>query len=391
MTIGHASVVEGGLRNHRIDSVTETSGTVAAGVSFRPFSDTVKRFVWSPDAGMIARRGIGSVNPLAHDTGVETHSVTVAYLLQGGIASGAALYEALYRDADGLMETRCIIDREHHAKGGNDRDAAVRTYTVAEGAKPASARLTGDPGSPGPMEVEIVYNAAKVRSYEISQPYAATKLLTIDSVLHGYATITAEAEGGCFTEIFSGTSTAYFATIDAIYLSSTTETSTVQVTGTESATFATIYGSEKYNNVEGDRGVPTGATHTTMANTDYERFLGDTILYDSGSLALDINSVELGVDNSLTSTPVHNSLKQRITEGNRTIQVTATVMGETESHDQIERHLTSHIADIEWRMTHSTLTVAGAALVTPGDRVIEAEGAFMQLSNVFEGTGITIA
>jgi len=387
MTIPHTSALEGGIRPHRIDSIQESSGTIDASGTWAPFSSVTKRCDWSPDAGMIARRGIGSVDALGHDTGVETHALTVAYLLQGTLESGTPLYEAFHRDADGLIETRTIVDRETHAKGGTDSNG-FRVYTVAEGAKPATARLTGDPGSPEPMVAEIVYHCEKVRSYHISQPAAAATLIA-----SGSGTITVEDDDGV-VESFAGTSTAEFTSIDAAYLIEGALDSTIEVTnGNTSEILLTIYGSEKYNGVEGDRGVPTDATRVAdwFGTDTFEKFLGDTITYGGGNIALDINSLELSIDNSLASTPKHNTLKQRITEGNRVVQVTATVMGEDESHDQIMRHLQNASADIVWTLDNATITVEDAALITPGNRVVESEGAFMQLSNVFEGTTIAIA
>jgi len=55
------------------------------------------------------------------------------------------------------------------------------------------------------------------------------------------------------------------------------------------------------------------------------------------------------------------------------------------------RHLQNASADIVWTLDNATITVEDAALITPGNRVVESEGAFMQLSNVFEGTTIAIA
>ncbi|MCW4050906.1 MAG: hypothetical protein NWE89_14350, partial [Candidatus Bathyarchaeota archaeon] len=65
-------------------------------------------------------------------------------------------------------------------------------------------------------------------------------------------------------------------------------------------------------------------------------------------------------------------------------------MGEVESHDQIMRHLQNASADIVWTLDNEAITVEDAALITPGDKVVESEGAFMQLANVFEGTTIAI-
>jgi len=388
MAIGHASALEGGLRNHRIDSIQEHNGTIPPNENFWPFADVVKRLVWSPDAGMVAVRGVGSVDVVRHETGQETHSLTIAFPLQGTIAAKTPVYDALYRDVDGLMETRTIIDRERHSQGGASGDGTLDTYTVAEGAKAATIRLPGDPGSAEPIEVEIVYHCEKVRSYQISQPATAGSISVNAGEItaaEGTVTVTIEDAGGTTSEAVSlynghldGTTTAEFDAISSVELSDDV-TGTVTIVDVGDATLMTIYGKDQYNGVEGDLGVPglNGSTRNATWGMDYEKFLGDSFIYDSGSLALDINSVELSVDNNLASTPRHNTLKKRITEGNRTVQVTM-------------RHLQTATGDIVWTLNYSTLTVEAAALTDPGDRVIEAEGAFMQLSNVFEGTTIAI-
>jgi len=406
MAIGHASALEGGLRNHRIDSIQEHSGTIPPNENFWPFADVVKRLLWSPDAGMVAVRGVGSVDVVRHETGPETHSLTIAFPLQGTIAAKTPVYDALYRDADGLMETRTIIDRERHSKGGASGDGTLDTYTVAEGAKAATIRLPGDPGSAEPIEAEIVYHCEKVRSYQISQPATACAIVVNAGEIaasEGTITVTVEDAGGGTSEAESLHATSLYATTTATYTDIASVELSDDITGTITimdvgyggnvgATLMTIYGKDQYNGVEGDLGVPglNGSTRNATWGSDYEKFLGDSFTYDSGSLALDINSVELSQDNNLASTPRHNTLKQRITEGNRTVQVTATVLGESESHDNIMRHLRTATGDIIWTLNYSTLTVEDAALITPGDRVIEAEGAFMQLANVFEGTTIAI-
>ena len=389
------TVLEAGIRDQRLDSYIESGGTLPNSGTFSPFSDVVKKFSWTPDAGLEARRGIGSVDALEHDTGLESHSVTISYLLQGSIAANTPLYEALTRDCDGLLTARTIVHREKHCQGG-EANNGVRTYVVLEGCKPASARIPGDPGAAGPIEVEITYTAEKGRSYEISQPSAASVLVLASSEAgDNGATVTIEDDDGAQeAAVVGGTTSATFTTIDAIELASDL-TGTLTVTeGPAGATLAVIYGSKDYANSEGDTGVPvlpTSATRVATLGTDYEKFLGDTITYDGGDLAFDINSVELSVDNSVEAIPRTDSRKQRIVEGNRTLQLTATVIGETEYQDQITRHLQSKSADIVWTLDNTTLTLEGAALTKIGDKTIEAGQAYMQINDTFEGTAITIA
>jgi len=497
-------VLEAAIREQRLDSMRESSGTLPTSGVFVPFGDVVKRFSWTPDASVSARRGIGSVDALEHDTGLESHSCMVAYLLQGSIAQAATLEtgdstgtvaadqirwtadklghdgneitvtliagtadaggisvidkdivcevgtaladdlvtllnadsqvaalvtcattsvtsatgtvqvagiatlnsgvstpfsEALYRDDDGQVEARTIVLREKHYEGGT-ADYGLRTYVVLEGAKPGTARLAGDPGAPGPMEVEINYTAEKGRQYEISQPSTACVLLVVSSETatdNGNATLTVEDDDGNQEAIVvGGTGSALYESIDAMELDADcTGTLTVLQGSTAGATLAVIYGKTDYANAEGDTGVPilpTSGSRTATLGTSYEKFLGDTIEYGSGgTLAYTINSAELSVDNSIETQPRNDSRKQRVIEGNRVLQLTATVLGEAEYQRQITRHLQVTTADIIWTLTNSTLTLEGAALTSVGDKSIEEGGAYMQLNNTFEGTAITIA
>jgi len=480
----------------------ETAGVLAAGGQFVPFSGVVERFSWTPDAAIEARRGIGSVDALGHDTGPESHSATVAYLMQGAMVKAASLEtggtvsddqitwtvkkagfdgneftvtiadgvgnadgisildkdivcetdstilvselvallnantdfsaiatcavtdagtgivdiagkaslaggistplsEAFQRDDDGQIEARTIVLRERHYEGGT-ADYGKRTYVVLEGCKPASARIPGAPGDAGPIVAEITYTAEKGRQYEISQPSAAAKLLMVSSETADYAlgaTITVQDDDNTQESIelvLGATTSAEFTSIDAIELATQlTGTLTVlQGTGI-GATLAVIYGSQDYANAEGDLGVPViptdGARSSTVyTGAAYEKFLGDTITHGSGSLAYDINSVELSVDNSIEAIPRSNTRKQRILEGNRTVQLTATVLGEAEYQRQITRHLQAEAANIVWTLTGSTLTLEGAVLTSPPDKVVEAGQEYMSLDNTFSGTAITI-
>ena len=491
-------VLEAAIRPQRLDSMRESSGTLPSTGVFVPFGDVIKRFSWTPDASMEARRGIGSIDALSHDTGLETHSIEVSYLLEaamvvaatldtgvvadadqikftaadsghdgndititfvagtadaGGIAvvnraitcevgtavagdlctlltadtdvaalvscattsvtdaasvvqayaigtltagESTPLSEAFNRDCDDQVEARTIVLREKHCSGGTSSNG-LRTYVVGEGCKPASARIPGDPGSAGPIEVGITYTAEKVRHYEISQPSTACVLYVLSSEAADYAaTITVEDDDGNQEEIVvSGTGSTVFPNIDAIELASElTGTLTVLEGATSGATLAVVHGSLKYDGTEGDMGVPvipsSGSRTATIGGT-MEKFLGDTITHNAGTMAYNINSVELSVDNSIETLPRNDSRKQRVIEGNRTLQLIATVLGEQEYQRQITRHLQTDESDIVWTLTNTTLTLEGAAMISAPDKTVEEGGAYMQLNTTFEGTAITIA
>lgn len=385
--------LEAGIRNQRIDSVLEVAGEIPTTGTFIPFGDVIKRFSWNPDASVEARRGIGGVDPVGHDAGLENHTAEIAYLLQGTIAAGTPLYEAFVRDSDNVLAERTIVQREKHFTGGSESNG-VRTYVVLEGAKPATAKIPGDPGQAGPIEVVVGYTAEKGREYEINQPSTAVVICVVSSnALDNGGTITIEDDAGTQEAIsISGTSSVMFDSIDAMELTAECLGDiSLLVTAESGATLATILGSAAYDGTEGDLGVPalTGTrSRTATLATAYEKFLGDEITDAGGDLAYEINSVELSVDNSVEARPRHNKRAQRIVEGNRTIQLTATVMGENEHFDQVSRYLQTTQSDIVWTFTSSTLTVDDAVLVDVGEKTVEEGGAFLAFDCVFEGEKI---
>ena len=493
-------VLEAGIRAQRLDSMRETSGALADGGVFVPFGNVVKRFSWAPDAAIEARRGIGGVDSLGFDTGPESHSAVVSYLLQGAqvvaatlltgavagdddqiqwtaakgghdgnaitvtIVAGTAdaegisvigndivletdatltaqeacdllnadtdvaalvscattsatdaasfvqvlaigtlaagvstpLAEAFMRDCDNQIESRTIVKRELHCEGG-ESDKGLRTYIVLEGAKPASARIPGDPGQAGPIQVEINYTLEKGRQYEISQPSEATVLYVLSSEAADYAaTITVQDDDNTQEEIVvSGTGSTLFRSIDACELASELiGTLTVQEGTVAGATLCVIHGSGKYANAEGDLGVPvipSSGSRTASLSGAMEKFLGDAITRDGSDLAYDINSSELSVDNSIEALPRGQTRKQRIVEGNRVLSLSATVMGENEYQQQVTEHLQAIASDIVWTMTDNVFSLFGAVLADVGDNVVEEGAAYLQFDNAFIGTSITLA
>lgn len=385
-------VLEGGIREQRLDSALEVDGVLPAGAVFTPFGDVVKRFSWTPSAGLEARRGIGGVDALAHDAGVESHTATIGYLLQGKIAAGTPLHEAFVRSADRELSSRTIVLREKHHSGGA-ADAGIRTYVVLTGCKPASARIPGDPGTPGPITVEITYTAEKGRQYEISQPATASALTVVSTnpTADAGISVTIESDGGVQTETVAmgGTGLVVFASIDAISLSGECQGTVTVAAGT--TVLASIAGKESYDGTDGDLGVPAfGATRVLVNGGVFEKFHDDAITHGGADLAFDINSAELSVDNTVTALPRSNTRKQRITEGNRTLQLTATVMGKAEYQNQVTRHLQTQKAAIVWTLSNTVITLDDAVLTSVGDKTIEEGLAYMQFDNTFEGRTLTL-
>lgn len=395
--------IESGLQNHRVQFVRETTvGTTPSDPTWRLFSDIVTRAEWAPNANIGAIRGIGDVDPADHLSAPEAHQLTIRYYVQHSFTSTAdAAYDGLARDNDNrLPATHSVVIRRSEESGGDDSNG-FRTYTVGEGGHVDRVTLPGDPGAADYIPVELMYQCEKVRSYEIHQPGAADSL-TVESTSASDTsqTVTIETQGADKTETINlnGTtavaSTDSFSDIDAVRLSAECVGNVIVKRKSSGQQLAIIYGSEEYNDVEGDLGIPllgSGANGAAIG-TDYEHFLGDTVERPAGTdLAYDLNSLNLTVNNNLDMTPRLGTLKQRIHAGVRDVTVAATLLGERESHKKIVEHLKVTTHNIVWTLTRNTLQVDNAVLITPGNRMIEAGQAFLQLNNTFEGEGLTIS
>lgn len=394
---------EGGLRNQRITFIRESEiGVTPTNPEHKLFSDNISSFDWSPDGNISEQRGIGSVDPKGFYAGVESHTLKIVYDLQkffikGGTPNDAA-HDGMVRTLDNeLPASHTIIQREKHFTGGVAGNG-FHTYTVAQGGKIGSVNLSGDPGSNDPIPVTLDYTFTKIRSYKINQPATSTALTVKanDSADEGI-NITIEDEGANTSETIAitqagATTTATFESIDAIWLDSET-IGTVTIEDGSGNLLAEINGKSSYDGIEGDRGIPPlgSGSFETEINKPYQRFLGDKIERPSGTeFAYDINSVELTIDNSLDTIAVSNRKGMKITETIRSIELTATIFGESASHDKILEHMQVIGQDVIWTMDNGKITIPSAVLTETGGRSIEEGQARMELNNKFVGRGLEL-
>jgi len=422
---------ESGLRDHRVEFVREdvdANGdpvTPSDPVWERP-SDRVYSVEWGPTPGLSADRGLGDTDVAAHDKGPEEHEFTTAYALQrwfvdaNGDPSDLA-GDGLLRDADGLLpNTHTVVDRESKGKvapastvEGRENDPAnatskeTRIYTVVRGGKIGEVTVTVDPGDQQPANVEVVHSAEKVRRIQIDQPTAGTTLQvkTTDDA-DTSQTLTVEDEGATATEdvALNGTTavatTASFDNIDALSLDAET-TGDVEVYDGDPATdgelLAVVSGADSYDGIEGDLGVPAlgAGSHSSAIGSSFLRTLTDEITLDGdGDHWFDINSKEFSVDNNLGTSNRDDSLRMRITEGTRGVEMSVTTMGETQSYAAARRSLQNVGGKIVWTFPEAptgdgNLTLASSKLTDPGLGPYEAEESTMSIDETFvpEGGG----
>lgn len=414
---------ESGIRNYRIEYIRETTtGTAPSDPAWNLYSDTVRSWEWSPDAQIEMVRGVGDAAPSQFFRGPETHELTITYDLQQGIESAGSPQDAaadgLERDSDNILknthifqarEDKTSLDSEETINGSTSLDA--RIFTVGKGGYVDEVTITGDPGSQQPVQVELTYQFEKIRSYQIDQPSSST-LLAFESTDSSDTSLSIEVEnedaGTTETVTLDASdattlvsSSSQFSDIDVIELASESTgdinvyvNSGSQTTPAKGDQLATIYGQDSYNGVEGDLGIPAlgSGSHASALGSSFEYFIGDTIERPSSTnLAFDINSSEFGVANNVEATNRSDSMRQRYHVGNQDSTLSATVLGESESHSQIIEHLLKTSNNVVWTLDNSTLQLDSAVMTSPPSRSVEAGSATMSLDAEFSGSGITVS
>lgn len=400
---------ESGLRDIRAHWVAESDpDTTPTDPAWKRFSDVVGREAVSTavDANIEEQRGVGSPDPVNFFRGVEDDTLAVPYDLQRWLSDGGSpelpqdpVANAMMRDTVGAIhECHSVLIRHTQTEGGVD-DAGVRTYTYARGCLPDTGTLVGNPGSSLPILATVQYMAAKIRSYEIHQPADATTITVNNAnAADDGLTVTIEDEGAATSEAVTTdaavppTTTATFDNIDAVWVSDDHE-GDITIEDDAGNVLMTIPGASSYQDIEGDRGVPLlgGGSFEAALGTAFEHFLGDTLQLGGADLADTVSSFQFQVSNNVEADPRNQTLRQRLTAGNRNIEVTADVFGERQSHADFLRHLQVQQGDLIWTLTGGTITALQAALTDVGDRDYSEGQTKIQLSNTFTGEDLAIA
>lgn len=395
---------EGGLRPSRIEYVPEPSqGVSPDNPDWQSPSDRITSF--EPDGfgpELVEKMGMGQVDPEL-EPGLEEPSVTVAYDMQkwfidqNGDPNDIAGYGMLRaanlpissltiveRMQSGDMEAGQFIDprsteeyrynAEAYQTGTEDitaiPDRETRVYTVAKGADVTSTTITGDP-SEVDFNVENEMGIEQARSYKIDQPAAGgTALVAYSTAAEDTGlSVVIESEGASTTEtialdsgdattIVAGTST--FSDIDAIEVQDAdgnvadhagdiiiAENDGDETTPTEGDTLSVLYGSNYYQNTEGDPGIPTLGTgsHAAPIDTDFFKVGNVTVERPPGvpfEAVGAVQSFELTVENDTERTAIEASRQQRIHHAGRTVELSVTIDSEVASHGNIKERMAAN-------------------------------------------------
>jgi len=396
---------ESGIRSLRLQFVREaTENVTPADPAWLLYSDAVQNFEVSPTGSINPRGNVGSPDVANFNAGTESHEFSVQYDLQRWFtSSGDAAYDGMDRNADGALPASHSMWAR--ARAGDDGTAGQGSYIhyVATGAKINTVTLGGEPESGEPIMVTLNYNCRKLRSYQIDTP-VSSGVLTIVSTSASDTTqsLTIENEGAGVSETIGPltgttpvTGATSFASIGAALLDAEC-VGDVTIEDASTNLLMTIYGQTSYGGREGDLGVPLlgSGSHGSTIGTAYENILGDTIERPIGTnlgIDADISSVSMTVENNIETSSTVYSIGQILSEGPRTITLTASVFGPTASHDAMVDHLRAVENNIVWTLTGGTLTLVGAAMTGMGSVARDTGLALLTVDNTFQGKSLTIA
>jgi len=210
--------------------------------------------------------------------------------------------------------------------------------------------------------------------------------------------VTVEDEGAANSETLtvsggsSQTTTATFSDIDAVELDTDTD-GTVVVSDGSGTDFVTIQGSDSYPAGEGDLGVPTlgSGSHASALNSDYIRFLDDSLSIPNVESDIEIVSGEMSVSTGLDSNSKLGNAEMNIHAAEWSYTVTATLAGSSVSVDQSTNYLTEQTGTITWTAGEGSIDFNEAFIQSPGSYTKEAGSGKLQLDNEFEAQTITVS
>jgi hypothetical protein len=396
--------MQAGVRPYRIEWIQETTeGEVPSDPEWNLFSDNIINAPqWEPDANTTRQDGAGKATAAGFYNGTETHEITIEYDLQQWYVDGSGTTvdaggDFLEPTSDnGLRATHSIVDRSVQADGGAD-GAGRRIYTVIKGARPDTLTAPFETDDGTPLSQELAYQAGKIRQYDISQPSAST---TLDVENKGTTSVdvTIEDEGAATTETVTvaggatETTNETFEDIDAVELSTDTDGDVVVSDGS-GTDLMTIKGSDKYPAGEGDLGVPAlgSGSHASALNSDYIRFIDDTLTIPNVDTETEIVSGEMEVSTGLDSNAKAGTARQNIHNTNWEYTVTASLAGPRITVDQTQNYLTETTGTVTWTAQEGTIDFNNAFIQSPGEYTKESGNGKLIVDSDFEAETITVS
>lgn len=375
-----------------------------------PFADVVDVYDWTSEVPINPRTGVGHIDPQKFDRGQEQHTFSVDFNLQGSIAlpttsdgsvdavNCAPVYEAIIRKANNMLNRRTIVWKVEHPGEGVD-GAGRDVYVVARHCAPNTVTLAGDAEENSPISVSLEYMAPKIRPYTLDQPGSSTTLSVEstesesgDVTIWGLDDTDSETSETLSLTDGSGTTTATFKAIYGVWLE-TDFAGDVTVTDGSGTTYTTIYGSETYWGIEGDKGIPATPDSGSKVSThdgDEQKFLDNTATWQGTALAPEYNSVELEVNNNIETKNTANRIGVELRPSTRETTLSATVAGPKQPNQKADAVIRKLMGDLIWNLSQNTITLPNSVCSDPGSKVYTAEEAFASVDVEFTSKGIEI-
>lgn len=399
---------ESGLQPYRTEAVREsTRGVAPSNPAWILFSDNVRSFEPSVDAGIEPQEGLGDPNYTGAFAGTEEAEVTVTYDLQQWLIDGSGnaqdpSYDGVARDSDNrLPNTHTVVrrmdlaglDGSNSINGSTSKD--TRQYVVGKGGAVDEVTFTANIDSGQPVLVELTYVFEKLRWYQIDQPPSdgTGKQIAVKSTDANDTTQSVTIQGVDDSDAaaeesvtLSGTTLVdtdtQFQEIDAIELDAETvgdvevyedDDNTVDTT-TQGDQLAVLYGQSSYDQGEGDLGVPALGTgsHASAIGGTYELPLdGDSFERPSGTAIADnVTSHELSFSNNVDPKPTEDGPRPTLSESGQDAEASISVFGQTETYQAIVEELRSTTSDYVWTLTApssgdtGSITLSSVTVVT---------------------------
>lgn len=400
-----STAYESGVQPYRLEFIRETTeGETPSDPDYEAYSDAVRSFEPTIDPQTEGQEVVGNPNYNDHFTGTRADSLTLSYDLQrwfvdSGNANDAA-YDALVRDSNNRVpNTHSVVRRMEQFDVTNTVDSGATTkdtrqYIVGLGGTP-NATITGDSTDPQPVLIELEYTFERVDTYKIDQPDADTTI-DVENTGTDSVDVTIEDEGATTSETVTvaggatQTTVDTYGDLDAVYLDAPAD-SDVIVSESSGEDLMVIKGSDAFDDGEGQLGVPAlgSGSHAGEVGTSYELFHDDQIQYDSSTLAEEVNTNEISVENGIdslervgTSRPANaSSLQEPTADG--------TIFGEAEYFDKTIDMVTAQKGDLDWTFDSGTLRLDNA-IVTETGGTEESSQAIKEVDVTFGCEGVTI-
>lgn len=403
MSESERQMPESGLFSEKLHFVREDiTGETPDDPDYLLFSDNVVEWSYAPGMSIERRDGVGTSDARTHDMGIQEPELSITYDLQRPLidadgdpedASVDAWERTSSNTVRNTQHVRIVESRDVADPDDPDGVSGVKTFVIAHGCYP-NVEQELDPEDGRPIRPVLTYMCEKVREYEVFQPDDDQLEITLDDDNDQGVTVTIEDEEGNSEDVEMTTSEETttkedWDSITAIELDDETEGDvTVSIEG--GSDLATIRGAAFYGqgdeSLEGDLGIPALGSGSIEDSIDssYVYFHGTSVKRDGDELDYDLNRMSMNVDNSYEAFPRHDSVRQRINEGNRVIELEADVIGWGASVEFYEEAVGLVNDDIEIELSNTKFTFNNAVPTSPGDKERGAEDTAVAYSVIFE-------